>query len=88
MVEGGGVGYPRVVCDYVHLNPARAKVIGAEERLESFGWSSYPAYLKPPRRRPKWLRVDRMLGEKGIARDSVAGRKELARHTDVYGWKL
>jgi REP element-mobilizing transposase RayT len=78
IVDGSGNGYLLSVCDYVHLNPARAKVIPPEARLESFGWSSYPAYLKPARQRPKWLRVDRLLGEKGIAKDSVAGRKQLA----------
>jgi REP element-mobilizing transposase RayT len=83
LVEGSGDGYLRSVCDYVHLNPARARVIAPEEGLESFGWSSYPAYLKPARQRPKWLRVDRLLGEKGIGKDSAAGRQELARQTEL-----
>jgi REP element-mobilizing transposase RayT len=82
LVDGSGGGYLRIVCDYVHLNPARAKVIAPEARLESFTWSSYPAYLKPAGQRPPWLRVDRLLGEKGIARDSAAGRKELARQME------
>jgi hypothetical protein len=30
------------VCDYVHLNPARAKVLKPEQPLSAFGWSSYP----------------------------------------------
>ena len=25
VVDGSGTGYVRTVCDYVHLNPARAK---------------------------------------------------------------
>jgi REP element-mobilizing transposase RayT len=81
-VDGSGEGYLRTVCDYVHLNPARAKLIAPAAGLESFGWSSYPAYLKPARQRPKWLRVDRLLGEKGIARDSAAGRKQFARQME------
>jgi hypothetical protein len=28
------------VCDYVHLNPARAKVLKPEQPLSAFGWSS------------------------------------------------
>jgi hypothetical protein len=71
------------VCDYVHLNPARARLITAASRLESFGWSSYPAYLKPAGQRPPWLRVDRLLGEKGIARDSAAGRREFSRQMEL-----
>jgi putative transposase len=82
IVEGGGSGYLRTVCDYVHLNPARAGLIAPAARLESYAWSSYPAYLKPARQRPKWLRVDRLFGEKGIARDSAAGRRELARQME------
>jgi putative transposase len=79
LVEGSGDGYLRSVCDYVHLNPARARILAPAARLESFPWSSYPAYLQSPRQRPKWLRVDRLLGEKGIPKDSAAGRRELAR---------
>ncbi|HZM03303.1 MAG TPA: transposase [Candidatus Saccharimonadales bacterium] len=82
LVEGSGNGYLRAVCDYVHLNPVRAKIIPPEAALESFPWSSYPEYLKAPRQRPKWLRVDRLLGENGIAKDSAAGRKELARRME------
>jgi len=44
--------------------------------LESFRWSSYGAYLKGPGQRPGWLRVDRLLGEKGIPKDSEAGRRQ------------
>src|SRR2546421_884295 len=53
IVDGSGNGYLRTVCDYVHLNPVRAKLIRAEAALESFGWSSYGPDLKPPGRRPK-----------------------------------
>jgi hypothetical protein len=73
-VDGSGDGYLRTVCDYVHLNPARAEVIEAASPLERFEWSSYPAYLKLPAQRPQWLRVDRLLGEKGVGRDSAAGQ--------------
>jgi REP element-mobilizing transposase RayT len=77
-VEGGGTGYLRTVCDYVHLNPVRAGLVKAKAPLESFGWSSYGAYIGAPGRRPEWLRVDRLLGEHGIPRDSAAGRREFA----------
>jgi len=46
--------------------------------LEKFRWSSYVEYLKPPNQRPKWMRVDRLLGEKGIPKDSAAGRAQFA----------
>jgi putative transposase len=76
IVDGSGNGYLKTVCDYVHLNPARARLLKPRERLSAFGWSSFPAYLEPPRKRPPWLRVDRLLGEWGIPKDSLAGRQE------------
>jgi putative transposase len=62
IVDGSGDGYLRTVCDYVHLNPVRAKIVRTAAALESFRWSSYGEYLKPPRQRASWLRVDRLLG--------------------------
>jgi hypothetical protein len=66
------------VCDYVHLNPVRAGLIPLEAPLQTYGWSSYPLYLQEPVRRPAWLRVDRLLGEWGIPKDSPAGRQQFA----------
>ena len=78
LVDGSGTGYLKTVCDYVHLNPARAKLLKKDQPLRAFAWSSWPAYLAAPSKRPAWLRVDRLLGEHGIPKDSPAGRKELA----------
>jgi putative transposase len=77
LVDGSGTGYLKTVCDYVHLNPARAKLLKRDQPLSAFAWSSWPAYLLAASRRPAWLRVDRLLGEHGIPKDSPAGRKEL-----------
>ena len=49
----------------------------AGQPLKSFAWSSWPAYLRVPSKRPAWLRVDRLLGEYGLPRDSLAGRQRL-----------
>ena len=76
IVDGSGTGYLKTVCDYVHLNPARAKLLTAEQKLSRYRWSSYPAYLLPARKRPRWLRVDRLLGEHGLPVDSKAARRE------------
>jgi REP element-mobilizing transposase RayT len=51
IVDGSGSGYLRTVCDYVHLNPVRAKLLGKEQKLKAYEWSSYGEYLKKPRRR-------------------------------------
>jgi len=79
IVDGSGSGYLRTVCEYVHLNPARAKLLRPEQALREYRWSSWPEYLRPPGKRPAWLRVDRVLGEMGIPKDSAAGRRELER---------
>jgi len=60
------------VCDYVHLNPARAKLVAPDTPLKCFAWSRWPAYLLAPSKRPAWLRADRVLGEWGIPKDSPA----------------
>ncbi len=78
LVDGSRHGYLKTVCDYVHLNPSRAKLIKRGESLEHFRWSSYPLYLASAGKRPVWLRVDRLLGEWGIPKDSPAGRRAFA----------
>jgi putative transposase len=83
-VDGSGNGYLKTVCDYVHLNPARAKLLlRPEQKLSSFPWSSLRFYLQPPRKRPVWLRVGRLLGEHGIPRDSKEGRREFGRRMEL-----
>ena len=77
IVDGSGDGYLRTVCDYVHLNPARAKLLQPEQPLRAYRWSSWPEYLKSPGKRPKWLRVERLLGEYRVPEDSTAGRRRL-----------
>jgi REP element-mobilizing transposase RayT len=77
VVDGSGNGYLKTVCDYVHLNPARAGLVRPEEPLRSFAWSSWPAYLLASSKRPAWLRVERLLGEYRIPQDSPAGRRQL-----------
>lgn len=82
IVDGSGNGYLRTVCDYVHLNPVRAKLLRAEQSLRDFRWSSYGEYLKPPSQRAGWLRVDRLLGEMNIPRDSAAGRRQFEQRME------
>lgn len=82
VVDGSGNGYLKTVCDYVHLNPARAKLLKAEEPLRAYRWSSWPEYLKPPGKRWPWLRVERLLGEYRIGQDSAAGRRYLEQQLD------
>jgi len=82
IVEGSGNGYLRTACDYVHLNPVRARLLAPEDRLMAYPWSSYLSYLAALEHRPGWLRVDRLLGEHGIQGDTPAGRQEFERHME------
>jgi putative transposase len=82
VVDGSGNGYLKTVCDYVHLNPVRARLLKQEQPLREYVWSSYPEYLRKPGQRPNWLRVDRLLGETGIPKDSAAGRRRLEEVTE------
>jgi len=75
-------GYLRTAADYVHLNPARAGLVAEGEKLTRYAWSSYPAYLAAPGKRPAWLRVDRVFGEHGIGQDDRRGRREFERRLE------
>jgi putative transposase len=79
IVDGSGNGYLKSVCDYVHLNPVRAQLLRPRQPLQAYAWSSYGQYLQRPGQRAGWLRVDRLLGEWGIPKDSPAGRKRFAQ---------
>lgn len=83
IVDSTSPGYFRTVCEYVHLNPVRAKLLAPDQPLRDYAWSSLPEYLKPPTRRWQWLRVDRLLGETGLSKDSKAGRREFERQLEA-----
>jgi REP element-mobilizing transposase RayT len=82
-VDSSGDGYLKTVCDYVHLNPVRARLLKGEQNLNDYPWSSYGQYLTKPEQRWSWLRVDRLLGEHGIPKDSSAGRREFAKRMEL-----
>jgi putative transposase len=79
VVDESSPGYLKAACDYVHLNPVRAKLLKPEQPLKEYRWSSWPQYLKTPGKRWPWLRVDRLMGEWGIQADRTAGRRQLER---------
>ena len=83
LVDGSGNGYLKTACDYVHLNPSRARLLGAQDRLLAYPWSSFGWYLAAPEHRPSWIRVDRLLGEHGIQHDSARGRQEFERRMEA-----
>ncbi len=73
LVDGAG-NYLAVVSTYIHLNPARAKLIAiGTEPLTRHGWSSYPAYVETSVQRPKWLVTERVLGSLGLGPENQKG---------------
>jgi len=83
LVDGSGNGYLRSVCDYVHLNPVRARLLKRDERLLGYPWSSLGWYLAAPEHRPRWMRVDRLLGEHGVQEDTAAGRQTFEQRMET-----
>lgn len=82
-VGEGDLIYFRTVSSYIHLNPFRAKMcgVGYPRKLESYEWSSYPAYVGASKQ-PKWLRCDRVyrthaLPESGA--DAMKGYQAILR---------
>ena len=82
LIDERDASYLRVVCDYVHLNPARAGLLKPDEGMEAYPWSSYKSYLLTPTLRPPWLCVERVLGEHGISRDNRSGRLEFSQRME------
>jgi hypothetical protein len=66
------------VCDYVHLNPPRAKLLRGEQPLSDYPWSIDQEFLRASVKRPGRLRVDHLLGELWMGRDDSAGLRRFA----------
>jgi hypothetical protein len=82
-VDGSGDGYLKTVCDYVHLNPARAGLLKAEDLLQGYPWSSLTWYAAAREHRPVWLRVDRLLGGHGLREDTPGSRQEFGQRMEA-----
>ena len=80
IVDGNSDEFLESLCDYVHLNPARAKLIAPTESLRSYRWCSFKDYVGDPADRPTWLRVDRLFGR--TSRTAFERRIEAIRHAE------
>ena len=67
--------------DYIHLNPARAGIVSAEETLADYVWSSCPSYLRKAKR-PEWLGTDLVIGELRME-DSASGRRQYTKRMEA-----
>ena len=79
--------YFQTVCDYIHLNPLRARMIGKGkqwETLKEYPWSSLPYYCKWKSKRPSWLTVDKLLGTYSF-KDNALGRESYLKYLEAKG---
>ena len=60
------------VAHYIHLNPARARLVAAD-RLDEFRWSSLHYYVRAKKQRPQCLEASVLLGESGGLADTPRG---------------
>jgi putative transposase len=84
--SGGGSSYLATLLDYVHLNPARARIIspGKENRssLLDYPWSSIShAYALAPGKRVPWLNAAAGLELFGL-RDTARDRRRFVERLD------
>ena len=69
-------GYFATVSDYLHLNPVRARIVGLDERLYDYRWSSYRCYAAKAGRLA-WFEPSQVLGELDLV-DNAEGRRRYA----------
>jgi REP element-mobilizing transposase RayT len=67
---------------YVHLNPVRAGLVGRQDKIEGYRWSSLIDYTKPRRSRRGWVSVERGLAHMGLP-DTASGRRRLSEWTEM-----
>ena len=81
VIDDSDPSYFRVVSEYVHLNPAEARLVKPGE-LSTYLWSSYPLYLKPASKRPEWLAVLPVLNVCGTPDDTLKSRRAYQVYMD------
>lgn len=84
-IEAERPEYFRIASDYIHLNPARARLLdGAKPDLLSYAWSSFPLFVKEARL-PEWLRRERVFGSAELSDEGAGSRRRyrawMARRT-------
>ena len=68
------------VSHYIHLNPLRAGIVGAD-RLVDYPWSSLHWF--PRKSRPAWLEPSTVLSESGGLADTAVGWRAYVAYLDV-----
>jgi REP element-mobilizing transposase RayT len=81
--------YFRTAAVYILLNPVDAGIVNLQvEDLDSHVWSSYPAQIGAPSKRPEWLKTRRLFSSLGIDSEGIAGRRAFAARLQELGLSL
>ncbi len=76
-VESDEPAYFHAVSEYIHLNPARDRLLDAPGDLLSYGWSSYPSFAQAAAL-PEWLCRERVFGCLDLRDEKAAARRRYA----------
>ena len=79
VVEADNAHYFSTIIDYIHLNPARSGLARRHTFLSGCKWTSLPAWLDSPAKRPKWIHPERGLVCFGCD-DTEDGRQKYLNH--------
>ena len=77
--EADNAHYFSTIIDYIHLNPARSGLARRHTFLSGCKWTSLPAWLDSPAKRPKWIHPERGLVCFGCD-DTEDGRQKYLNH--------
>ncbi len=77
LIDPSDTVYFRTACNYVHLNPVRAKLVGTVDTppLEDYPWSSSWYLSRPLSQTPEWLALNRVIEESLSQPDSLRSRR-------------
>jgi putative transposase len=74
---------------YILLNPVDSGIIDLQQHdLKAYPWSSYPAQVGAPSKRPAWLHTRRLFSSLEIGSDGMAGRRAFAACLEERGLSL
>jgi len=77
--------YFHTACDYVHLNPARARLVGGKNQplFREYEWSSSWYLSQSIKQDPVWLKLSRIVEEQGRRETSQAARLNYLRGLEI-----
>jgi REP element-mobilizing transposase RayT len=83
LVDAEEGDYFLTVSDYIHVNPARAKMVRSGDELLVSKWNSAGWLAGVVKGRPEWLRWERVYGELGMESWGSRERKRFGEHVRV-----